>query len=133
MSELSEKTRLTHSAYGHLKLAILPTWPLNNMLDVGLASGVAGVVRPGWKEDGPYTLRPNVDATSSLSHTPLTLSANNITGGLFSDEFSPEYYIGVKSIKVNGQHAKCNESLFSFNIDGEGGTTISTASRSWKL
>ncbi|GJV25709.1 aspartic peptidase [Tanacetum coccineum] len=76
--------------------------------------------------DGPYTLRPNVDTPSSLSYTPLII--NNITGGSFVGEASPQYYIGVKSIKVNDQRVKFNESLLSFNIDGQGGTSISTAS-----
>ncbi|PWA61990.1 Aspartic peptidase [Artemisia annua] len=70
------------------------------MLGVGLASGVAGVVGPGWKEDGPYTLRPNVDASSFLSYTPLTLSVNNITGAFV--KAMPKYVQKVPNVAPFG-------------------------------
>lgn len=74
--------------------------------------------------DGPYTLLPNVDVSSSLSYTPLLI--NSITGGGFVGDASPQYFIGVKSIKVNDKRVNFNESLLSFNAEGEGGTIIST-------
>lgn len=74
--------------------------------------------------DGPYMLLPNVDASSSLSYTPLII--NSVTGGGFVGDASPQYFIGVKSIKINDKRVNFNESLLSFNAEGEGGTIIST-------
>nr|XP_043636929.1 probable aspartic proteinase GIP2 [Erigeron canadensis] len=128
----------------------------SNVLDVGLANGVtglAGLGRTGMSlpaqlssylkydrkfalclsssngavffGDGPYMLGPNVDASTSLQYTPLIV--NTITGGGFFGDASPEYFIGVKSIKINEKRVTgFNESLFSFNAEGEGGTIIST-------
>ncbi|KAL8222855.1 hypothetical protein R6Q57_020254 [Mikania cordata] len=75
--------------------------------------------------DGPYTLLPNVDASSSLSYTPLI--TNPVTESGFLGDASPKYFIGVESIMVDGKRVnEFNQSLLSINSEGEGGTTIST-------
>lgn len=65
--------------------------------------------------DGPYNLLPNVDASESLTFTPLL--TNTIP------DLSVEYFIGVKSIKVNDKVVPLNASLLSID---NGGTKIST-------
>ncbi|KAK1430061.1 hypothetical protein QVD17_12553 [Tagetes erecta] len=76
--------------------------------------------------DGPYTLLPNVDASSSLSYTPLII--NPVTESGFLGDASPKYFIGVKSINVGGKKVnEFNQSLLSINSEGQGGTSISTA------
>ncbi|KAI3754983.1 hypothetical protein L1987_54775 [Smallanthus sonchifolius] len=75
--------------------------------------------------DGPYTLLPNVDASSSLTYTPLIVNPFVVFGE--NADASSKYYIGVKSIKVNGKHVKgYNETLLSVDDQGEGETVIST-------
>ncbi|KAD4179661.1 hypothetical protein E3N88_28252 [Mikania micrantha] len=75
--------------------------------------------------DGPYTLLPNVDASSSLTYTPLII--NPVTESGFLGDASPKYFIGVESINVDGRRVnEFNQSLLSINSEGEGGTTIST-------
>ncbi|KAK9076960.1 hypothetical protein SSX86_005295 [Deinandra increscens subsp. villosa] len=76
--------------------------------------------------DGPYTLLPNVDASSSLTYTPLII--NPVTESGFLGDASPKYFIGVKSIKVNDKRVTAfNQSLLSIDEEGKGGTSISTA------
>ncbi|GJV25712.1 aspartic peptidase [Tanacetum coccineum] len=76
--------------------------------------------------DGPYTLSPNVDASSTLTHTPLVINPVSESG--YVGDASPKYYIGVKSIKINGNRVSgFNETLLSINAQGLGGTAISTA------
>ncbi|KAI3754982.1 hypothetical protein L1987_54774 [Smallanthus sonchifolius] len=75
--------------------------------------------------DGPYTLLPNVDASSSLTYTPLIV--NPVTESGFLVDASPKYFIGVKSIKVNDKRVTgFNQTLLSIDSEGKGGTSIST-------
>ncbi|KAK1430064.1 hypothetical protein QVD17_12558 [Tagetes erecta] len=75
--------------------------------------------------DGPYTLLPNVDASSFLTYTPLFVKP--VTEHGFLNDASPKYFIGVKSIKINDKRVKgFNESLLSIDAQGFGGTVIST-------
>ncbi|XP_050206784.1 probable aspartic proteinase GIP2 [Mercurialis annua] len=57
-----------------------------------------------------------------LTYTPLILNPveDLITGG------SADYYIGVKSIRVDGKKIKFDENLLSVVKDGSGGTMLST-------
>ncbi|GMN31383.1 hypothetical protein TIFTF001_044570 [Ficus carica] len=76
--------------------------------------------------DGPYVLLPNnVDVSKSLTYTPLLLNHQNLVGG-FLNESSAEYFIGVKSIKIEGKTVPLNTTLLSFDRLGFGGTKIST-------
>lgn len=68
--------------------------------------------------DGPYVFLPKIDVSKSLIHTPLILHRKSLPGIGLTQDPSPEYYIGVKSIKINGKTVPLNTSL--------GGTRIST-------
>ncbi|KAL5995886.1 GLC7-interacting protein 2 [Asimina triloba] len=83
----------------------------------------AGVVFFG---DGPYVLFPNVDASRSLTYTPLLINPVSTAGTSTQGEPSDEYFIGVKSIKIDDKAVSFNSSLLSIHSNGFGGTKIST-------
>lgn len=74
----------------------------------------------------PYGLLPNVDVSGSLIYTPLLLNPVSTAGASFEGEPSAEYFIGVKSIQINGHPLPINTTLLSIGADGRGGTKIST-------
>ncbi|KAJ9550700.1 hypothetical protein OSB04_014745 [Centaurea solstitialis] len=74
--------------------------------------------------NGPYVFLPNVDASASLTYTPLII--NPVTENGFLGDASPKYFIGVRSIRINEKRVSINESLLSIDAEGYGGTTIST-------
>ncbi|KAJ0093336.1 hypothetical protein Patl1_25442 [Pistacia atlantica] len=76
--------------------------------------------------DGPYVLLPGMDVSKSLIYTPLILNPVSTAAASFEGEPSADYFIGVKSIKINGNAVKLNTSLLSINKEGFGGTKIST-------
>lgn len=76
--------------------------------------------------DSPYGLLPNVDVSGSLIYTPLLLNPVSSAGASFEGEPSAEYFIGLKSIQINGQPVPINTTLLSIDKDGRGGTKIST-------
>ncbi|KAJ9550692.1 hypothetical protein OSB04_014737 [Centaurea solstitialis] len=82
----------------------------------------SGVVFIG---NGPYTFLPNVDASSSLTYTPLVINPVS-DNGFNPDTTSAKYYIGVKSIKINGKRVSINNTLLTIDARGSGGTSIST-------
>ncbi|POO02262.1 Aspartic peptidase [Trema orientale] len=86
-------------------------------------TGSKGVVFFG---DGPYHMLPNMDVSTNLIYTPLILNPVSTAGAFFEGEPSAEYFIGVKSININGKAVKFNTSLLSIAKDGTGGTKIST-------
>ncbi|PWA34221.1 Aspartic peptidase [Artemisia annua] len=63
--------------------------------------------------NGPYTLLPNVDASLSLTYTPLI--QNPITESGFVGDASPKYFIGVTSIKINDKPIKFNKTLLTID------------------
>ncbi|KAK6915554.1 Xylanase inhibitor, N-terminal, partial [Dillenia turbinata] len=65
--------------------------------------------------DGPYVLLPNIDISKILIYTPLIINKH-----------SHDHYIGVKSIRVNGNKIPIKTSLLLINSRGNGGTKIST-------
>lgn len=71
--------------------------------------------------DGPYIFLPALNIASSLTYTPLLVNP-----GKLIEQPSSDYFIGVKSIKVNGQVVPINTTLLSFDGQGSGGTKIST-------
>ncbi|KAJ1427216.1 Xylanase inhibitor, C-terminal [Sesbania bispinosa] len=73
---------------------------------------------------GPYHLPPH-DASKFLVYTPLIINPHS-TGPIFDDDPSTEYFIDVKSIKVDGKVVNFNTSLLSINKQGDGGTKLST-------
>ncbi|KAJ6351823.1 hypothetical protein OIU78_007668 [Salix suchowensis] len=65
------------------------------------SSNAKGVVFFG---DGPYVLLPGIDVSRSLIYsTPLILNPVSTASAYFTGEPSSDYFIGVKSIKINGK------------------------------
>ncbi|KAJ6303128.1 hypothetical protein OIU77_017081 [Salix suchowensis] len=76
---------------------------------------------------GPYNFLPGIDLSKSLLYTPLISNPFGKDSDPDKPRASPDYYIGLSSIKVNGKMVALNKSLLA--IDGEtgsGGTKIST-------
>ncbi|KAL9408007.1 hypothetical protein AB3S75_046533 [Citrus x aurantiifolia] len=76
--------------------------------------------------DGPYVMLPGVDVSKSLTYTPLILNPVTTASLTFTDLPSSDYFIEVKSIKINGHVIPMNTSLLSIDKKGFGGTKIST-------
>ncbi|KAF8401643.1 hypothetical protein HHK36_012589 [Tetracentron sinense] len=76
--------------------------------------------------DGPYGLLPGIDVSKLLSYTPLIVNPISTAKVSYKGERSYEYFIGVKSIRINGKKVSFNPSLLSINKEGIGGTKIST-------
>ncbi|XP_057964462.1 probable aspartic proteinase GIP2 [Malania oleifera] len=76
--------------------------------------------------DGPYRFLLNVDASTSLTYTPLFINPVSTALAFTAGEPSAEYFIGVKSININDKAININASLLSINGEGVGGTKIST-------
>jgi len=76
--------------------------------------------------EGPYKLLPNVDVSQFLTYTPLFINRVSTAGSYVKGEKSVEYFIGVKSIKVNDKVVHLNATLLAINKRGVGGTKIST-------
>ncbi|XAR57201.1 Nepenthesin [Bertholletia excelsa] len=87
-----------------------------------LSSGT-GVVIFG---DGPYVLLPGIDVTKKLMYTPLIRNPVGTIDRFFAHEGSTDYYIGVKSIKINEKDVPINKTLLSIDKEGRGGTMISS-------
>ncbi|KAL5701361.1 GLC7-interacting protein 2 [Ranunculus cassubicifolius] len=75
--------------------------------------------------DGPYTMLPNVDVSSSLVYTKLRINPVSTATSYVQGERSTEYFIQVNSIKVNGKAISLNTTLLSIH-KANGGTKIST-------
>ncbi|KAK7363710.1 hypothetical protein VNO77_05862 [Canavalia gladiata] len=73
---------------------------------------------------GPYYLPPH-DASKFLFYTPLVLNPHS-TGPIFDNHPSTEYFIDVRSIKVDAKFVNFNTSLLSITKHGDGGTKLST-------
>ncbi|KAK6117263.1 hypothetical protein DH2020_048991 [Rehmannia glutinosa] len=89
--------------------------------------------RRGVLGDAPYTLLPNVIISSRLVYTPLLINPVSTVHPIikeFPDKSWPsmEYFIGVKSVKVNGQIVPLSPNLIKIGPKGNGGTKISTTS-----
>ncbi|OVA05511.1 Peptidase A1 [Macleaya cordata] len=77
--------------------------------------------------DGPYVMQPGIELSSSLTYTPLFINPVSTAGVYSQGETSVEYFIGVKSIKIDEKRVPLNANLLSINkTDGYGGTKIST-------
>jgi len=76
--------------------------------------------------DSPYVLLPNVNVSQSLTYTPLFINPVSTASAYTQGEPSSEYFIGVKSIKVDDMVVKINTTLLSIDSEGFGGTKIST-------
>ncbi|KAJ8536319.1 hypothetical protein K7X08_034720 [Anisodus acutangulus] len=78
--------------------------------------------------DGPYMMLPNIDVSKNLVFTPLITNPFGTGAVRFLNESSSEYFIGVKSIRVNGKPVTINKKLLAIDKRGNGGTKISTGS-----
>ncbi|GFZ08825.1 eukaryotic aspartyl protease family protein [Actinidia rufa] len=76
--------------------------------------------------DGPYFFLPNIDASESLIYTPLILNPVSTAAVFSQGDASSDYFIGVKSIKINEKRVNINTTLLSIDSEGVGGTKIST-------
>ncbi|CAI8602966.1 unnamed protein product [Vicia faba] len=77
--------------------------------------------------DGPYGFLPNIVLDSnSLTYTPLLINPVSTASAFSQGESSAEYFIGVKTIKIDSKVVSLNTSLLSINSNGVGGTKIST-------
>ncbi|OVA05512.1 Peptidase A1 [Macleaya cordata] len=77
--------------------------------------------------DGPYVMLPGIELSNSFSYTPLLINPVSTAGVSSQGEPSAEYFIGVKSIKIDGTKVPLNNKLLSINKkSGVGGTKIST-------
>ncbi|TXG71957.1 hypothetical protein EZV62_000536 [Acer yangbiense] len=76
--------------------------------------------------DGPYVIRPGFDLSKSLTYTPLFINPVSTAGAFSLGDKSFEYFIGVKSVNINGKAIPLNKTLLSIDSNGIGGTKIST-------
>ncbi|KAF7804763.1 basic 7S globulin [Senna tora] len=76
--------------------------------------------------DGPYVFLPNVDASQLLTFTPLIKNPVSTASAYSQGDPSSEYFIGVKSIRIDENLVPINTTLLSINKEGFGGTKIST-------
>jgi len=77
--------------------------------------------------DGPYGFLPNVVFDSdSLTYTPLLINPVSTASAFSQGQPSAEYFIGVKTIKIDEKVVSLNTSLLSIDNNGVGGTKIST-------
>nr|XP_025884732.1 basic 7S globulin-like [Solanum lycopersicum] len=105
--------------------------PVIVSLDLGSSTNSPGVIFIG---EGPYVLLPNIDVSKNLFYTPLLTNPISTAGSSFGGEPSTDYFIGVKTIKVNGDLIPINNLLLEINEEnGEGGTKISTIDPYTKL
>ncbi|KAL1369117.1 probable aspartic proteinase GIP1 [Arachis hypogaea] len=79
---------------------------------------------------GPYFVfskSNKIDLSKNLTYTPLIHNPIGITDDFPISPPHNEYYIGLTSIRVNGQHVPINASLLTINKEyGIGGTKITT-------
>ncbi|KAE9602039.1 hypothetical protein Lal_00041041 [Lupinus albus] len=72
-----------------------------------------------------YYFFPHLKASKILNYTPFVFNCHS-TGPIFDNDPSTEYFIRLKSMKVDNQVVKFNSSLLSINKEGHGGTKLST-------
>ncbi|KAB5512454.1 hypothetical protein DKX38_029482 [Salix brachista] len=74
-----------------------------------------GLVLLGSK--GPYNFLQGIDLSKSLLYTPLIFNPLGRDSDPNTHRLSPEYYVGLTSIKVNGKMVALNKALLA--IDGQ--------------
>ncbi|KAK2966880.1 hypothetical protein RJ640_028890 [Escallonia rubra] len=100
------------------------SFPKKFAICLSSSTSASGVVLFG---NGPYVFLPNVDASTSLIYTPLFINPVSTASAYSEGDASSEYFIRVKSIKINEKFVPLNANLLSINkTDGYGGTKIST-------
>ncbi|KAM7462681.1 hypothetical protein LguiA_030802 [Lonicera macranthoides] len=79
---------------------------------------------------GPYIMRPVIqDLSKSLTTTPLLINPVSTAPAYTQGDPSDEYFIGVKSIRIDGKVVSFNNSLLTIDKNGNGGTKLSTIAR----
>ncbi|CAI0466335.1 unnamed protein product [Linum tenue] len=76
--------------------------------------------------DVSYKFFPNIYSSDSFTFTPLILNPVSTSSIHRDGEPSADYFIGVKSIKIDDKAIPLNKTLLSINKQGYGGTKIST-------
>ncbi|KAJ8451999.1 hypothetical protein Cgig2_016580 [Carnegiea gigantea] len=91
------------------------------------SASIAGYNGAVYFGGGPYYLPPTsrIDLSRSLVTTPIVVNPNSTAPIYTVGDPSIEYFINVRSIKVDGTPVRFRSSL-SFDKDGVGGTKIST-------
>ncbi|KAK1380122.1 Basic 7s globulin 2 [Heracleum sosnowskyi] len=88
-----------------------------------LSSGVTGMA-------GTIYFGEFDSSTAPLTYTPLLTNPVSTAGVSTEGEASSEYFIGVKSVKINEKVVHINPTLLSINgTTGHGGTKISTVDK----
>lgn len=100
------------------------SFPRKFALCLTSSSNSKGVVLFG---DGPYFFLPNRQfSNNDFQYTPLFINPVSTASAFSSGQPSSEYFIGVKSIKINQKVVPINTTLLSIDNQGVGGTKIST-------
>ncbi|NP_001311521.1 basic 7S globulin-like precursor [Capsicum annuum] len=77
--------------------------------------------------DGPYFFLPNTEfSNNDFQYTPLLINPVSTASAFSAGQPSSEYFIGVKSVKINQKVVPINTTLLSIDNQGVGGTKIST-------
>lgn len=82
--------------------------------------------------DRPYNfirVPAALDAGASLAYTPLFVNPVSTAGAYSQGEASTEYFINIKSIRVNNSPVAVNATLLEIDAEGNGGTKISTVNQ----
>ncbi|XVF57408.1 hypothetical protein PTKIN_Ptkin06aG0203000 [Pterospermum kingtungense] len=101
---------------GHFPIS-LPTQLASHFGFAGFAPTFALCLAPKgviFFGDGPYYMLPDVEISRPLSYTPLIIGPQG------------EYYIEVRSIRINNKDVPVNKTLLSIDRRGIGGTKLST-------
>ncbi|PHT93014.1 hypothetical protein T459_00896 [Capsicum annuum] len=79
----------------------------------------------------PYFISLAYDASRDLIYTPIITQPRYFTitypHYVRINRASPEYYIQVSSVRINGKNLRLNKTLLTLDENEEGGTRISTA------
>ncbi|KZV49895.1 hypothetical protein F511_40836 [Dorcoceras hygrometricum] len=75
---------------------------------------------------GDVSTASKSDVSPLLKSTPLIINPNSTSPIHAEGDASVEYFIDVKSIRVNGETLSLKDSYFKLDKDGNGGTKIST-------
>ncbi|XP_034689998.1 probable aspartic proteinase GIP1 [Vitis riparia] len=75
---------------------------------------------------GPYHFLPEIDLSKKLVYTPLLVNPYGTALDSNHGRPSDEYFIGVTALKVNGNAVDLNPALLTVDLNGNGGTKIST-------
>ncbi|RVW54858.1 Basic 7S globulin [Vitis vinifera] len=75
---------------------------------------------------GPYHFLPEIDLSKKLIYTPLLVNPYGTALDSNHGRPSDEYFIGVTALKVNGNAVDLNPALLTVDLNGNGGTKIST-------